>query len=189
VSSIQETYSITKLTVTHMIILVSYNLGCCYCIAACILYFGYTINDEQSCRAAIYLGLVFYLGQKCCLYLFLVERSHIVKATVQSRFEDRVYLIRLTSVILGFATLVASTFRWHVSEFDRASGMCQIGITKVVTIALLVWDIIVNVFLTIIFLGHCRQYMIRGLRASLLTPTMLELMKYLTFYNEGLSRK
>lgn len=185
VASIRETHSLLKLTLTHLIVLTSYTLGCCYCISACLLYFGHTIFNDPSCRAALYLGLVFYLGQKYCLYLFLVERTHIVKATLQSRSEDRVYLIGLTFVIIGYSTLAISMFLWHISNFDKNTAICHIGLVKPVAIALLVWDIIVNVFLTIVFLANCRQYMIKGLRASLLSPNMLDLLKRLTFYNES----
>lgn len=135
-----------------------YFLGCSFCVSACLLYFGHTIYNESSCRAAIFLGLVFYLGQKACLYLFLVERTHSVQKKLLIRRKDKIYLSGMSFVLVGFTSIGIAAFRFHVANYNQEQNICHIGLTRMIASILLAWDIFVNIFLTFVFLRRCAPY-------------------------------
>ena len=163
IKSIQETHSPLKLSVTHIIVLSIYFLGCAYSFSLVLLYYGVGIFDQSGCRAAVTLCMVFDLGQKYMLYIFLVERTHTVRATLCPRLKDVVCLLGLSFTLLGFTTLVITAFVFEMANYNTSSGLCQIGLKKPVVASLLAWDVIVNLFLTIVFIFKVREFMTRGI--------------------------
>ncbi|KAL2072558.1 hypothetical protein VTL71DRAFT_11901 [Oculimacula yallundae] len=172
ITSIRETHSLLKLTFTHFPVLITYFLGCSFCVSACLLDFGDTIHNDSACHAAIVLSLIFYLGQKLCLYLFLIERTHNVQAKRQPRKGDRVYLTGLAFLLIGFSAIVVSMFIFHIDTYDKESRICQIGLKIPAASLILGWDVFVNIFLTTVFVRRCEPFMVKGLRATLLYPAI-----------------
>lgn len=161
-----------------------YFLGCSFCVSACLLFFGYSIYDEISCRAAIFLGLVFYLGQKACLYLFLVERTHSVQKKLLTRMKDKIYLSGMALVLIGFTSIGIAAFMYHVASYDEEQNICRIGLTRRIAIILLSWDIFVNIFLTFVFLKVCAPYMSRGYLSTFLKPVLKGTLEKLAFFHK-----
>jgi len=72
----------SKLSLTHIIVLSIYFLGCGYGFSLVLLYDGIGVFDQSTCRVAITLCMVFYLGQKYILHIFLVERTRTARLFV-----------------------------------------------------------------------------------------------------------
>lgn len=60
-------------------------------------------------------------------------------------------------------------FMFHIDTFNITTGIYQIGIARPVASALLIWDVFVNIFLTAVFVRHCKPYMVKGLRNLLIS--------------------
>ncbi|KAF2686874.1 hypothetical protein K458DRAFT_268884, partial [Lentithecium fluviatile CBS 122367] len=58
-------------------------------LSSTIVVSGLGIKTPEHCKAAITTCLIFYTTSKMTLYLFLLERSHIVRAPfMQNRIHD-----------------------------------------------------------------------------------------------------
>ncbi|CZR50784.1 uncharacterized protein PAC_00658 [Phialocephala subalpina] len=110
--------------------------------------------------------MVFYLGQKACLYLFLVERTFSVNKNLRPRMKDWIYLSGLVLVIVVFSALGSTTFVCNIADYDEENRICHIGLTRPIVIAMLLWDKSIYIFLTAVFLKCCRPYMVKGYRST-----------------------
>jgi hypothetical protein len=117
-----------------------------------ILQSGMDLSTVSSCRAAIYVCLVFYLGSKVFVQLFLVERAHAVRYRLKRRIEDRVWLAFVAIIVLGFGSITSVAFAYPVANL-ASDQKCRIGSPTKVTLPLLVYDIMINVGLTVVFVA------------------------------------
>ncbi|EKD11833.1 hypothetical protein MBM_10002 [Drepanopeziza brunnea f. sp. 'multigermtubi' MB_m1] len=163
ITSMKDSYALIKLSATHFIVLHTYLIGSLFCVSTCVLYFGHGIYDAHSCQAAIIIGLLFYLGQKYSLYVFLVER-HIL-------------------VFLGFGLIGITALVFRIATFNSTIGTCQIGIPRTITSVFLGWDVSINIFLTTVFLRRCKPYMVKGMKTTFVYPALRSLVTKLTFCN------
>lgn len=136
--------------------------------SASLLINAWDFTTEGRCRAAIDVCLVFYVGGKVFLYLFLVERAHQLVALRIPRNRDPVYLIGIIIVLFGFGVLAVFAFLHPVTSLSKVDGKCRIGLPLVITIPLLSFDIIINFALTLVFvLRGARLIRIRGFRHAM----------------------
>jgi hypothetical protein len=61
-------------------------------------------------------------------------------------------------VTLGFGTIAVLSFVFPVAEFSAIDGKCRIGLPFKITLPLLIYDIIINVYLTCHFLYFARPH-------------------------------
>ncbi|TFK36647.1 hypothetical protein BDQ12DRAFT_686276 [Crucibulum laeve] len=118
-----------------------------------ILVLGVGLELNKSvCTAAIYLCVIFYATSKFLVYAFLTEKVHVVwSPTVGTRrFESPVYLTCLVTVAL-YCIVITLMMGGPIHEIN-ADGACVIGMRRLASIPLLVYDLYVNVFLTFMFL-------------------------------------
>lgn len=125
--------------------------------------------------------MILYLGQKYSLYVFLVERTHSVQASRRSRLDDYPYLAGHILVFFGFGLIGIATLVFRIATFDSTTGTCLIGIPRPITSIFLGWDLLVNVFLTVVFLRRCQPYMVKGMKATFIYPALRVLVTKLTF--------
>ena len=136
-----------------------------YIFSAGLLINAWDFTTEGRCRAAIDLCLVFYVGGKVLLYLFLVERAHQLVATKLPRLRDSVYCLGIAIVLFGFGVLAVFAFIHPVTNLSQIDGKCRIGLPLVITAPLLCYDILINVALTFIFVMRgARLVKIRGFK-------------------------
>ena len=80
-----------------------------FVLAASILESGLDLRTLPSCRAAIYLCLVFYVGCKVCVQLFLTERAHAARYMIKRRCKDWLWYVAtdwsLTMIFANGVTL------------------------------------------------------------------------------------
>lgn len=151
-------------------------LGVSFSVSTMFLYFGLGIYKEQICGSTMVLCLVFYLGQKYALYLFLVERTHVTQANKKSRTKDPIYIAGLAFIVIGFSAIGISAFATFHYNF---SDGCKIGLLRPVAITVLSWDIFVNVFLTSVFLYCIQSFLVDGFIMTLSPIFLRPVIMYL----------
>ncbi|KAL3423741.1 hypothetical protein PVAG01_05488 [Phlyctema vagabunda] len=176
VTTIRRSSSIRSLSAIHFLMLAIYIIGLASCMCSLILFYGYGTEDQSACHLAIITCLTFYLGQKLPIYIFLVERAHIVRAVTRTRLQDCYYVGGLLVVILGFGTLTVILFVWRTWSYDHAQKICRIGFSIQVAIALLVFDILFNLALTVLFVYFLRSYLTKGLLKAFVPRGVADLM-------------
>ncbi|KAK1597706.1 uncharacterized protein LY79DRAFT_587281 [Colletotrichum navitas] len=116
-----------------------------------ILQFALGVNTNiKICDGAILLCLVCYVTTKVLIYLFLVEKAHIIRGETKPRLKSKLYIFN-SFVMLGiYAVIAIMNFVFRITRIDH--GQCYIGMQKVSVIPLISFDAIVNIYLTILFL-------------------------------------
>ena len=127
-----------------------YTFAIAFVATAAILQSGLDLSTLPSCRAAIYTCLVFYVGSKVLVQLFLVERAHAVRYRLKRRRQDWVWLVSVAIIVLGFGTIAGVAFAYPFAEIGD-DFKCRIGVPTKVTVPLITYDILINVALTAVF--------------------------------------
>ena len=146
-----EIGNFAQLNSIRCLVLAIYSCTIAFLFSASLMINAWDFTTEGLCRAAIDICLVFYVGGKVFLYLFLVERAHQLVATKMARHRDWVYIIGILVVLFGFGVLAVFAFIKPVTDLSQIDGKCRIGLPLVITIPLLTYDIIINFILTGIF--------------------------------------
>lgn len=122
---------------------------------------GWDLSTEELCRAGIIICLIFYVGGKVIMYLFLVERVHLIRS--QPRAKDLVFLIGTFVILCGFGVIAVFAFMDPVTAISTIDGQCRIGLPLIVTLPLLVYDIAINTALTGVFFVLVKNSYAKGL--------------------------
>ncbi|KAK1754568.1 hypothetical protein QBC47DRAFT_402982 [Echria macrotheca] len=122
-----------------------------FVFATAILQFGFGVDESISvCEAAILLCLVCYVTTKL-IYLFLVEKAHIIRPTGKKpRLHSKLYLTNSFGMIGIYCGVVVLNFIYRITRVEN--GQCIIGMKKLAMIPLIAFDLLVNIYLTILFL-------------------------------------
>lgn len=147
----------------RVLVIIIYILGLCFVISGTLLLLGVGLNTPDRCRGAIVLCLVFYVGGKVIVYIFLVERAHAIRAARYRRYQDWVWLVSMLIVLGGFAPIAVFAFLEPVIDVSDIDGQCRIGLPLKITLPLLVYDILMNVGMTFIFFLLVKPYLRNGL--------------------------
>ncbi|KAK7536073.1 uncharacterized protein J3D65DRAFT_677818 [Phyllosticta citribraziliensis] len=113
-------------------------------------------EDEIICDGAILLCLVCYMSSKILIYCFLVEKVYIIRGSRIPRMRDPLYLFNCFGMLLPYTVVVILNFVWRIS-YKNEQGMCIIGMEKKAMMPLIIFDVVVNVYLTSLFLLPLRQ--------------------------------
>jgi len=150
--------TLARMPLIRFYLLAVYIWGICFIISVATLQFGYGVSSQRVCVASIMLCLVFYVVDKAIMYLFLIERAHVVRWRQYARRSDRWYLVNMAIFTLGFGTIAVLSFVFPVAEFSAVDGKCRIGLHFKITLPLLIYDVIINVYLTCHFLYFARPH-------------------------------
>ncbi|KAI5117367.1 hypothetical protein M0805_002480 [Coniferiporia weirii] len=104
------------------------------------------------CSLAIFSCIFFYVGSKILIYLFLVERVWIVCSAgkSQTRRQSRIYKA-CALICLGYAGVVINAIFGRYAAI-RDDGVCIIGLATFGAIPVIIYDFLVNISLTVMFL-------------------------------------
>jgi hypothetical protein len=107
-------------------------------------------------RAAIFMCIFFYCSSKVSIpscvfdwslkviiYLFLIERVHIVRGGSKLRKRDKLYLIHLGG-LAPYCVIVILAIIFRLSQLN-SSGRCYIGLKRGSSFPLLIYDLFINV--------------------------------------------
>ncbi|KAM0359309.1 hypothetical protein ACHAO7_007815 [Fusarium culmorum] len=102
------------------------------------------------CHGAIILCLVCYVTTKILIYVFLVEKAHVIRSSTTRRRNSGLYLFNIITLLVGYGVVVVMNFVFRIARI--VNGECFIGMEKISMIPLIAFDAVVNVYLTILFL-------------------------------------
>lgn len=124
--------------------------------AGAIIETGMSMNTPTLCRAGTFICLSFYLISKALMYMFIVERSHSIRAPYTRRLNDFVWCGWMFVLATCFLGLAVASFLQPVAQLGEKDGVCRIGLPRKTSIILVIFDIFINFSLTGVFLWLLR---------------------------------
>ncbi|KAK3808602.1 MAG: hypothetical protein J3Q66DRAFT_355194 [Benniella sp.] len=107
-----------------------------------------------SCELSIFTCIALYAGSKVIIYLFLIERVHIVTAVGVSRWNSVMFKFNMLMLApyYGIAGLAVVYRVAYIKQDGPTAGQCHIGLFKPASIPFIVYDIVMSCWLTALFL-------------------------------------
>ncbi|OTA53452.1 hypothetical protein K449DRAFT_469979 [Hypoxylon sp. EC38] len=126
-----------------------------------IINYGIGVDSNIGvCSAAILLCLFCYVTTKL-IYIFLVEKAFIIGGGTKRRLESKLYIFNSFGILTLYGIVCTLSFVYRIARMDN--GQCIIGIERPALVLLITFDILVNVYLTILFLSPLRDvYSFKG---------------------------
>jgi hypothetical protein len=174
----------SRLSFTRILLLVLYCWTSYFCASICLSYFSHTISNQSSCQVATALGLTFYLGRKYCVYLFLLAHTHSQRVALRPRLKDSTFLTASEAcsfVLVGITGAGVATSVLDTSSHDSGFQTCRTGSANPVAFNFLIWDVSVNIFLTLVFSRHFATSHGQGI----VLQTVCYLVSSEIFFNSG----
>ncbi|OHW89922.1 hypothetical protein CSPAE12_11513 [Colletotrichum incanum] len=135
---------------TMWLVILIYFFSFLFVFGTSILQFGFGADlNFHTCSAATLFCLGAYVTTKF-IYLFMVDRAHIIRQTRKSRLKSKLYLLNSFGMLSLFLLIVTMSFIFRIAHFE--DGICIIGMEQPVLLPLISFDAAVNVYLTILFL-------------------------------------
>jgi len=122
-------------------------------------------HSDAECRVAAYLCVWFLLAGRWGMQVFLIERAHVANIHCLRRREDPIWKGSMAVLTIVAAFFVIWLFLNVVAYMDRQEGQCHNGALVVIVAPVLTFDVLMNSFLTIVFV-----IMIRRTRVGNLYP-------------------
>ncbi|OCH85107.1 hypothetical protein OBBRIDRAFT_763424 [Obba rivulosa] len=149
----------------RILVIMAFILSWSFLFSSAVIIQGSGLTySETVCSLGVINCIVFYTSSKVAIYLFLLEKVHVVWSLNPSawRFRSPMYILGLTFVSLyGLVAVVAIIGR--VAYF-REDGSCVIGLKRAATISLLTYDLTINIVFTALFLWPIYRARFRSAR-------------------------
>ena len=107
-------------------------------------------------------------------YLFLVERAHALRAPYMTRYHDLLWLYSTIGIVVSLGTIGCVAFILPVFWISD-DGRCRIGVKRYTGVPLLTCDIVINVYLTLVFVYLLSPLVRGGQTSSASFPSRLAL--------------
>ncbi|KAF9577834.1 hypothetical protein BGW38_006709 [Lunasporangiospora selenospora] len=109
-------------------------------------------NDYNavSCTMSVYSCIFLYAASKIIIYLFLMEKVYVVTAVGAARMQFMLYKVNLALMVPYFG-VIALMLIYRVAELDT-SGKCLIGLLRPAALSLILYDMFLSVWLTLLFI-------------------------------------
>jgi hypothetical protein len=128
-----------------------------FVFATSIIVHGLGINSSRAvCEGGILLCLVCYMTTKILIYYFLVERAYIVRGSRKPRLKTKLWLFNCLFMMLPYTIFVIMNFVWRITYIND-KGVCIIGMQKIAMLPLIIFEVIVNIYLTLLFILPLRS--------------------------------
>lgn len=134
-----------------ILLLAMYITVICYIVVSAALVSGQGLYTYKLCDAGTWVCLMFYTMAKACVYAFLVERVHIVRAPFVRRSKDKIYLACVVPAVILYTAICINSYFWRVTSMHSSDGRCHFGIRSIASIPILSVNIFTNVGLTGVF--------------------------------------
>ncbi|KAF2755842.1 hypothetical protein EJ05DRAFT_79515 [Pseudovirgaria hyperparasitica] len=154
--------NILMINVVRASVVLMYVMGIFFVFAAAVVEIGLGLSTPAVCQAAIFVCLVFYMASKLFMYIFLIERIHILRSPYSNRTRDWVWVGGMVSLAVGFGGIAIIGFIWPMADLSVEDGKCRIGLPLKVSVPLLTFDVAVNVALTAVFIYLLRPLLTLG---------------------------
>ncbi|ORZ16917.1 hypothetical protein BCR42DRAFT_413503 [Absidia repens] len=133
----------------RVLVLLLYASSWAFCITSAVLV-STNNNNMISCTLGMMSCDIFYAGSKVISYAWLMERVHLVTNTKTKRLESRVY--RFHMLLLTPYALVLGLMLAFKNIYLTDDGKCFIGLQFVASIPLMIYDFLLNLYLTWLFM-------------------------------------
>ncbi|KAG4435768.1 hypothetical protein IFR05_008742 [Cadophora sp. M221] len=156
---IQATKDWTKVPLTRWLILAIYFDSIVFIFVTSILQHGFGLNLNMTiCSSAILLCLVCYMSTKVVslIYYFLVEKVYIIRSVSTPRLKSKLYLFNCFGMLLPYVVCVILNFVYRTAYFTE-DGTCIIGMEMKAMMPLIIFDAVVNLYLTLLFVLPLRS--------------------------------
>ncbi|XP_044724510.1 uncharacterized protein HRG_02406 [Hirsutella rhossiliensis] len=115
-----------------------------FVFASALLQHAFGPNSSpRACDSTILLCLIL-------IYLFLVEKAHIMRPAPKLRRHSKLYLFHSLGILGAYIVVILLNFIFRIAKL--ANGWCIIGMRSLAMIPLISFDTFVNVYLTLMFL-------------------------------------
>ncbi|KAJ4311003.1 hypothetical protein N0V94_008170, partial [Neodidymelliopsis sp. IMI 364377] len=142
---------------TGKVVLLIYVDSTLFVLATSVIVHGLGINSSRSvCEGGILLCLICYMTTKIIIYYFLVERAYIVRGSMQPRLKTKLWLFNCLFMILPYTVFVIMNFVWRITYIND-KGVCIIGMQKIAMLPLIIFEVVVNIYLTLLFIMPIRK--------------------------------
>ncbi|KAI4708383.1 hypothetical protein J4E89_007007 [Alternaria sp. Ai002NY15] len=128
-----------------------YVLVLMFIICSAVLVAGQGLYTYELCVAGTWVCLIFYTLIKAIIYIFLVERIHVVRAPFVNRRKDKIYLCCMAMIVVLYGTVAINSYLNHVTELHESDGRCHFGIRGIASIPFTVVNFFTNIILTVVF--------------------------------------
>ncbi|KAH9219211.1 hypothetical protein DL95DRAFT_384641 [Leptodontidium sp. 2 PMI_412] len=153
---IQATKDWSKVPLTRWLILAIYFDSIVFIFVTSILQHGFGLNLNMTiCSSAILLCLVCYMSTKL-IYYFLVEKVYIIRSVSTPRLKSKLYIFNCFGMLLPYVICVILNFVYRTAYF-REDGTCIIGMEMKAMMPLIIFDAVVNFYLTMLFVLPLRS--------------------------------
>ncbi|OCK80327.1 hypothetical protein K432DRAFT_297903, partial [Lepidopterella palustris CBS 459.81] len=146
---LQSIRSWRRMSLTSWLLFLIYCDSFAFVFLTAILSKGFNMNVLNICRGVIILCLACYMTTKL-IYLFLVEKAYIVRGRRLPRLKDKLYLFNFFGMICPYIGVFILNFIFRFAYVDD-NGICIVGMKRVAMIPLLSFEVLVNVYLTLLF--------------------------------------
>ncbi|KAF9439205.1 hypothetical protein BGZ76_008571 [Entomortierella beljakovae] len=145
--------TIASLNYPRALVVALYVVSWLFSIMASML--AQTNNDNfTSCSLSIFVCIILYAISKILIYLFLVERVHIVSSIGVQRWHSPMFrfnVLILTPYAAIFGLAVGYRVATIVPDGDEM-GHCKIGLRSESSVPLIIYDVLLSCWLTFLFL-------------------------------------
>ncbi|KAF8610589.1 hypothetical protein BDV93DRAFT_517688 [Ceratobasidium sp. AG-I] len=137
-------------------------------------------SSHTTCSLGIFACIALYAGSKVLTYAFLIEKVHVVWGGAhQPRLKSPVYRICLITM-MPYAMIVILMLIGRIALL-RSDGACVIGLKRLASLSLLIYDLYINVFLTAMFIWPlARSKLINPRLRSVASRTLIAAFAALT---------
>ncbi|KAG0005328.1 hypothetical protein BGZ80_011330 [Entomortierella chlamydospora] len=103
-----------------------------------------------SCTMSVYTCIILYACSKILIYLFLMEKVYVVTAVGTTRFNFTLYRINLI-LLAPYLGIICLMLVYRVSNL-QGNGECKIGLLPPASVTLILYDVFISSWLTILFI-------------------------------------
>ncbi|KAG0088888.1 hypothetical protein BGZ93_010145 [Podila epicladia] len=103
-----------------------------------------------SCTMSVYSCIILYAFSKIIIYLFLMEKVYVVTAVGTTRANFMLYRVNLL-LLLPYFGIFALMLIFRVSHLQE-DGTCLIGLLPPASVTLIIYDIFISSWLTVLFI-------------------------------------
>ncbi|KAF9167983.1 hypothetical protein BGX21_000399 [Mortierella sp. AD011] len=103
-----------------------------------------------SCTMSVYTCIILYACSKILIYLFLMEKVYVVTAVGTTRFNFTLYRVNLI-LLAPYLGILCLMLVYRVSEL-QGNGECKIGLLPPASVTLILYDVFISSWLTILFI-------------------------------------
>ncbi|KAI0011721.1 hypothetical protein F4779DRAFT_615336 [Xylariaceae sp. FL0662B] len=89
------------------------------------------------------------------IYLFLAEKVFIIRGSTKRRLQSSLYLFNSFGILALYVVVCVLSFVYHIAHMEH--GQCIIGVKKLALMPLITFDVLVNIYLTALFLKPLRD--------------------------------